>query len=163
MNIGMDDAVARVRRALLAHDHADTITAFPEGTRTAAEAAAAVGCSVAQIAKSIVFRAGASGGEQAVVVITSGANRVDKRLAGEAVGLKLAPAGPEFVLAATGFAAGGVSPVGLLGSPLLVMDEDLLALGRVWAAAGSAQHVFETTAPALLAMTGAAVARIRQA
>jgi prolyl-tRNA editing enzyme YbaK/EbsC (Cys-tRNA(Pro) deacylase) len=154
----MEEAVARVRRALLAHDHADTITAFPDGTRTAADAASAIGCSVAQIAKSIVFRAG----EQAVVVITSGANRVDKRLAGEAVGLKLAPAGPDFVLAATGFAAGGVSPVGLLGAPLLLLDEDLLALDPVWAAAGSAQHVFATTTPALVAMTGATVARVRQ-
>ncbi len=154
----MDDAVARVRRALLAHDHADTIVAFPDGTRTATDAAAAIGCTVAQIAKSIVFRAG----EQAVVVIASGANRVDKRLAGEALDLKLAPAGPEFVLAGTGFAAGGVSPVGLLGSPRLLLDEDLLALDPVWAAAGSPNHVFETTARALLKLTGATVARIRQ-
>lgn len=154
----MEDGVARVRRALLAHGHADTIIAFPDGTRTAADAAAAIGCSVAQIAKSIVFRAG----DVAVLVITSGANRVDKRLAGAAAGLKLAPAGPDFVLAATGFAPGGVSPVGLLGAPLLVLDEDLLALDPVWAAAGSPKHVFATTAPALLGLTGAAVAKVRQ-
>ncbi len=154
----MDDPVARVRQALLAHGHADTIAAFPVGTRTAAEAAAAIGCSVAQIAKSIVFRAG----EQAVVVIASGINRVDKRRAGEAVGLKLAPAAPDFVLTATGFPAGGVSPLGLLGAPSLLLDRDLLALGTVWAAAGSPTHVFETRAEALLAMTGAVVADIRQ-
>ncbi len=154
----MEDGVARVRRALLAHDHADTIIAFPDGTRTAADAAAAIGCSVAQIAKSIVFRAG----DAAVVVITSGANRVDKHLAGAAAGLKLAPAGPDFVLAATGFAPGGVSPVGLQGAPSLLLDEDLLALDPVWAAAGSPKHVFATTTQALLAMTGALVAKIRQ-
>jgi len=158
----VQEAVGRVREALLAHGHADTIVAFPDGTRTAADAAAAVGCDVAQIAKSIVFRSTTKLGEQAVVVITSGANRVDKRRAGEAVGLKLAPAGPDFVLAATGFAPGGVSPVGLLGSPLLLLDEDLLALDPVWAAAGSASHVFRTTAAALQAMTGATVASIRQ-
>src|ERR1700761_2071472 len=102
MSGGGDGSVERVRAALLAVGHADTIRAFPEGTRTAADAAAAVGCSVAQIAKSIVFRSGA----QAVVVVTSGANRVDKRRAGAAVGLKLDPADPQFVLEATGFAAG---------------------------------------------------------
>ena len=154
----MEDAVARVRLALRAHGHADTITAFPYGTRTAADAAAAVGCAVSQIAKSIVFRAG----EQAVVVIASGANRVDKRLAGAAVGLKLAPADPSFVLQATGFAAGGVSPIGLLGSPLLLLDQDLFALEPVWAAAGSPTHVFRTTAKALQQMSGATVTAIRQ-
>ena len=147
-----------MRAALQAHGHADTITCFPDGTRTAADAAAAIGCSVAQIAKSIVFRAG----EQAVVVITSGVNRVDKRLAGEALGLRLAPAAPDFVLAATGFAAGGVAPVGLLGTPLLLLDRDLLALDPVWAAAGSPMHVFETSAPRLVAMTGARVTVVRQ-
>jgi len=155
----VEHAVARVRQALLAHGHPDTIRSFPEGTRTAADAAAAIGCQVAQIAKSIVFRAG----PQAVVVVTSGANRVNKRLAGEAVGLKLAPADPQFVLEATGFVAGGVAPVGIVGSPLLLMDRDLLALDPVWAAAGSPMHVFETRAEALLAMTGAAVIDVRQA
>ena len=154
----MDDPVARVRRALLACGHADTIIAFPAGTRTAADAAAAIGCSVAQIAKSIVFRAG----EQAVVVVASGASRVDKRRAGEAVALKLAAAGPEFVLSATGFAAGGVAPIGLPGASKLVFDRDLLALHPIWAAAGSPQHVFETDAVMLLRMTGAVVADIRQ-
>ncbi|MGA9865227.1 MAG: YbaK/EbsC family protein, partial [Acetobacteraceae bacterium] len=66
-------SVERVRAALRAAGHPDTITVFPAGTRTAAEAAAAVGCTVAQIAKSIVFRAG----QRPAVVITSGANRVD--------------------------------------------------------------------------------------
>lgn len=153
----MDDPVARVRRALLVHGHPDTIRSFPEGTRTAEHAAAAVGCSVAQIAKSIVFRSG----DQAVVVVTSGANRVDKRRAGEAVGLKLAPAGPDFVLAATGFVAGGVAPLGLLGTPLMVMDRDLLSLDPIWAAAGSPMHVFETRAEALVAMCGARIADVR--
>ena len=154
----MDEAVERVRRALTAHGHADTIVAFPEGTRTAEDAAAAVGCSVAQIAKSIVFRAG----DRPVVVITSGANRVDKRRAGAAAGLSLAPAGPDFVLEATGFAAGGVAPVGLLGEPVMVMDQDLLALDPIWAAAGSPKHVFQTGAEAIRAMTGAVVAEVRR-
>jgi len=97
------DAVKRVRAALLAAGHPDSIRTFPAGTRTAADAAAAVGCEVAQIAKSIVFAVQGGG---AAVVIASGANRVDRRLAGAALGVKLVVAAPDFVLAQTGFAAG---------------------------------------------------------
>jgi prolyl-tRNA editing enzyme YbaK/EbsC (Cys-tRNA(Pro) deacylase) len=149
--------VERVRAALLAADHPDTITEFPAGTRTAADAAAAVGCAVAQIAKSIVFRAGA----RAVVVIASGANRVDTVRAEAALGAKLSRADGDWVRATTGFAIGGVAPVGHLAPPLLLLDEDLLALDPIWAAAGSPRHVFRTTAQELRRITGAAVAAVR--
>lgn len=151
-------SVARVRAALLAAGHKDTITEFPAGTRTAADAAAAVGCTVAQIAKSIVFRAG----ERAALVITSGANRVDPARAAAALGVKLTRADAEWVRAATGFAIGGVSPVGHERPPLVLLDEDLLKLDPVWAAAGSPSHVFRTSAAELRRMTGATVAAIRQ-
>jgi prolyl-tRNA editing enzyme YbaK/EbsC (Cys-tRNA(Pro) deacylase) len=149
--------VDRVRAALLAAGHPDTITAFPAGTRTAAEAAAAVGCDVAQIAKSIVFRAGT----QAAVVITSGANRVDAARAEAALGCKLSRADADWVRITTGFAVGGVAPVGHIAPPLLLLDEDLLALDPIWAAAGSPTHVFRTTAAELRRMTGALVAAVR--
>ena len=151
-------SVERVRAALAAAGHPDTITTFPAGTRTAADAAAAVGCTVAQIAKSIVFRAGG----RAAVVITSGANRVDTRRAEAALGVRLARADADWVRETTGFAIGGVSPVGHLAPPLLLLDEDLLALDPVWAAAGSPSHVFRTSAAELRRMTGAAVADVRQ-
>ncbi|MBV8867980.1 MAG: YbaK/EbsC family protein [Acetobacteraceae bacterium] len=151
-------SVERVRAALAAAGHPDTITTFPAGTRTAADAAAAVGCTVAQIAKSIVFRAGG----RAAVVITSGANRVDTRRAEAALGVRLARADADWVRETTGFAIGGVSPVGHLAPPLLLLDEDLLALDPVWAAAGSPSHVFRTSAAELRRMTGAAVAEVRQ-
>ncbi|HJS84312.1 MAG TPA: YbaK/EbsC family protein [Acetobacteraceae bacterium] len=151
-------SVERVRAALRAAGHPDTITEFPVGTRTAADAAAAVGCTVAQIAKSIVFRAGG----RAAVVITSGANRVDIRRAEAALGARLARADADWVRETTGFAIGGVSPVGHLAPPLVLLDEDLLALDPVWAAAGSPSHVFRTSAAELRRMTGAAVARVRQ-
>jgi prolyl-tRNA editing enzyme YbaK/EbsC (Cys-tRNA(Pro) deacylase) len=150
-------SVERVRAALVAAGHPDTITAFPDGTRTAAEAAAAVGCDVAQIAKSIVFRAG----EKAAVIITSGANRVDPARAGAVLGVKLDRADPDWVRLTTGFAVGGVAPVGHLAPPLMLLDEDLLALDPVWAAAGSPRHVFRTTAAELLRMTRAPVAAVR--
>jgi len=150
-------SVQRVRAALLAAGHPDTVVAFPAGTRTAAEAAAAVGCDVSQIAKSIVFRAG----ERAAVVITSGANRVDPARAGAALGVKLARADADWVRNTTGFAIGGVAPVGHMAPPLILLDEDLLALNPIWAAAGSPSHVFRTTAAELLRITGAKPAAIR--
>jgi len=150
-------SVERVRVALLGASHPDTITQFPAGTRTAADAAAAVGCSVAQIAKSIVFRCGM----RAAVVITSGANRVDQVKAEAALGAKLARADADWVRQVTGFAIGGVAPVGHLSPPMLLLDEDLMALDPIWAAAGSPSHVFQTTAVELVRMTGAAVASVR--
>jgi prolyl-tRNA editing enzyme YbaK/EbsC (Cys-tRNA(Pro) deacylase) len=151
--------VERVRVALLAAGHPDTITAFPDGTRTAADAAAAVGCTVAQIAKSIVFRAG----ERAAVIVASGANRVDPARAGTALGVTLARADADWVRLATGFAIGGVAPVGHLAPALILLDEDLLTLDPIWAAAGSPRHVFRTTAADLLRMTGAKAATVKAA
>ncbi|CAH2599547.1 YbaK/EbsC family protein [Rhodovastum atsumiense] len=151
-------SIERVRAALVAAGHPDSITEFPAGTRTAADAAAAVGCTVAQIAKSIVFRAG----DRAVVVIASGANRVDTKKVEAALGVSVRRADADFVRERTGFAIGGVAPVGHLAPPLLVFDRDLLALHPIWAAAGSPSHVFPTEAETLVRITGAVVADIRQ-
>jgi prolyl-tRNA editing enzyme YbaK/EbsC (Cys-tRNA(Pro) deacylase) len=151
-------SVERVRAALLAAGHPDTIIEFPSGTRTAADAAAAIGCSVAQIAKSIVFRAG----DRAVVVIASGANRVDAAKVEAALEVTVRRADADWVRAATGFVIGGVAPVGHIAPPLLLFDEDLLALHPVWAAAGSPSHVFQTEAATLARITGASTANIRE-
>jgi prolyl-tRNA editing enzyme YbaK/EbsC (Cys-tRNA(Pro) deacylase) len=151
-------SVERVRAALAAAGHADSIAAFPEGTRSAAEAAAAVGCEVAQIAKSIVFR----GGERVVLVIASGANRVDTRKVAAATGLAIRRADGEWVRAMTGFAIGGVAPIGHLTPPLVLVDLDLLGLGRIWAAAGSPMHVFETTPAELLRVSGGRTADVKE-
>ena len=151
-------SVARVRAALLAAGHADTISAFPAGTRTAADAAEAVGCTVAQIAKSIVFRAG----DRAVVVIASGANRVDAAKVAAVLGVAVRRADADFIRDQTGFAIGGVAPVGHLAPPLMVFDRDLLALHPIYAAAGSPSHVFRTEAEMLVRITGAPVADVRQ-
>ncbi len=151
-------SVARVRAALLKAGHPDTVAAFPAGTRTAADAAVAVGCTVAQIAKSIVFRAGA----RPAVVITSGVNRVDRQRAEVALGMKLARADAMWVRDVTGFAIGGVAPVGHLTPPVVLLDEDLLALDPIWAAAGSPRHVFRTSASELARLTSARIAPVRQ-
>lgn len=158
MSASSSPSVERVRAALAAAGHPDTIAAFPDGTRSAADAAAAVGCDVAQIAKSIVFRAGA----RAVLVIASGANRVDMAKVATAIGQPIKRAEGVWVRDTTGFAIGGVSPVGHLAPPILLLDADLMALDPVWAAAGSPQHVFRTSPTDLLRMTGARVADIRE-
>ncbi len=155
-------SVERVRAALAAHDHPDTIIAVPDTARTAAGAAEAVGCAVAQIAKSIIFRAIGETPERPVLVITSGANQVDPARVEALLGLKLGRADAEWVRAVTGFAIGGVAPVGHLTPPLILLDEDLLALDPVWAAAGSPRLVFRTSAAALLRLCGAQAARVRQ-
>jgi prolyl-tRNA editing enzyme YbaK/EbsC (Cys-tRNA(Pro) deacylase) len=160
-------SVDRVRAALLAAGHADTIQAFPEGTRSAAEAAAAVGCAVAQIAKSIVFRGVPPGApdpsaDRVVLVVTSGANRVNAIKAACASRLALRRADAEWVREATGFAIGGVSPVGHPVAPVVLVDRDLAAFDRVWAAAGSPTHVFATTPDELLRISGGVWAVVRE-
>jgi len=151
-------SVERVRAALAAAGHADSIAAFPEGTRSAADAAAAVGCEVAQIAKSIIFRSG----ERAVLVIASGANRVDMGKVAAATGLQVKRADGGWVRDVTGFAIGGVAPLGHLSPPVVLVDEDLFAFDRVWAAAGSPMHVFATTPVELLRISGGTKADVKE-
>ena len=113
---------------------------MPAATRTAKEAAEAIGCSVAQIAKSIVFRTEQSG--RAVLVIASGANRVNEHRMSELIGEPIGKATPEFVRESTGFGIGGVPPVGH-GNPLETwIDRDLLQFDIIWAAAGTPFTVF---------------------
>jgi prolyl-tRNA editing enzyme YbaK/EbsC (Cys-tRNA(Pro) deacylase) len=151
-------SVERVRAALLAAGHDDTIDVFPDGTRTAQDAANAVGCTVAQIAKSIVLRAG----EQVVLVVASGANRVDTAKVAALVGQPVKSADGRWIRDVTGFAIGGVSPVGHQSAPRIFIDRDLMVLDPIWAAAGSPRHVFRTSAEALVRMTGGTVADVRE-
>lgn len=152
------NSVDRVRAALLSAGHDDTIAEFPDGTRTAADAAAAVGCMVAQIAKSIVLRAG----DQVVLVIASGANRVDVAKVSALLGVPVKNADARWVRDTTGFAIGGVAPVGHLSAPRVLIDQDLMALDPVWAAAGSPRHAFRTSAGELARMTAGMIADIKE-
>ncbi len=101
---------------------------FDASTRTAADAAAAIGCEVAQIAKSLIFRGGTSG--RAVLIIASGVDRVDEKKAAAAVGEPIARADADFVREATGFAIGGVPPVGHKTKPIVLIEESLLQFRR---------------------------------
>ena len=150
-------SVERVRAALAAKGHDDTVQAFPEGTRSAADAAAAVGCEVAQIAKSIVFR----GGERVVLVIASGANRVDTAKVAAATGLTIKRADGGWVRDVTGFAIGGVAPVAHSEPLTILIDEDLLRWPEIWAAAGHPNTVFKLTPAELVGLTGGRVAAVK--
>lgn len=142
----------RVRAALEATSLDCEIVTLPDSTRTAAEAAAAVGCTVGEIAKSLVFRAG----ERAVVAIMSGDNRLDTGKLAAALGEEVGRADADFVRAATGFAIGGVPPLGHTTPAPVFMDADLFRFERIWAAAGSPFSVFAIE-PARLRDAGGAV------
>lgn len=136
------------------------VVEFEQPTRTSAEAAAAIGCSVAEIAKSIVFRGRQSG--QAVVVVASGDNRVSEAKVAALVGEPLGRADADFVREATGYAIGGVAPIGHAQSVKLLLDEDLQRFETVWAAGGTPFSVFPLTPGQLRGLTGAGWADVRQ-
>ena len=125
---------------------------FPEGVRTAADAARAVGCEVGAICKSLVFVREADGAP--LLVIASGANRVDEA----ALGVRKADAA--FVREVTGAAIGGVPPFGHPAPLETLVDEDLLAYAEVWAAAGTPTHVFPIAPAQLVERTGGRVTRV---
>lgn len=130
------------------------IRQFPEGTRTAEQAAAAVGCELGQIVKSLVFLCDGS----AVLALTSGANRVDTKRLGEVLGGKITRADADGVREATGYAIGGTPPFGHACRLRTVADPALLAYETVWAAAGTPDTVFELTPDELIRASGAVVA-----
>jgi len=132
---------------------------FQESTRTSAEAAARVGCSLGQIVKSLVFRGQVTG--KPVLVLTSGANRVDEAKVGQLFGEPIGRADAEFVRAATGFAIGGVPPLGHSRPIETFIDEDLLQYATIWGAAGTPNAVFELTPEALKKMTNAKVVQVK--
>ena len=125
---------------------------FDASTRTAADAAAAIGCEVAQIAKSLIFRGGTSG--SAVLIIASGVDRIDEKKAAAAIGEPIARADADFVREATGFAIGGVPPVGHKTKPIVLIEESLMQFDEIWAAAGTPNAVFRLTPSDLVELTG---------
>ena len=155
----LKESAKRVQEALAARGCAFEVREFPAGTRTSAEAAA-IGCAIGQIAKSLVFRARESG--RPVLVIASGANRVDEVAVGTLLGEKIGRADADFVRAATGFAIGGVPPLGHREAPVTLIDRDLLAFQEIWAAAGTPNAVFRLKPEDLAAMTGGRIADVKQ-
>lgn len=150
----MSKSVRRVEQAARDLGLAIEIRRMGESTRTAEDAARACGCEVGQIVKSLIFRGRDSGA--LVLLLVSGANRVDAALAAAAAGEPLERADADDVRARTGFAIGGVAPIGHLEAPRIWIDRDLMEHATVWAAAGAPDAVFAVDPRDLAAATAAA-------
>ncbi|MDE2428806.1 MAG: YbaK/EbsC family protein [Burkholderiales bacterium] len=153
----LPDTAQRVAQLLDALGHDQRIVMLPETGKTSAEAAAGLGCSVAEIAKSIVFRR--LHDDAAVMVVASGSNRVDESKVAAIVGA-LGKADARFVKEKIGYAIGGVCPIGHVEKTVMLIDQDLMQYPHVWAAAGHPHAVFRLTPAQLTAMTGAPVADV---
>ena len=147
----VQDALAKLGMTL-------QVVELPASTRTAIEAAQAVGCQVGQIVKSLVFRAAHS--DRPILVVASGANRVNEARLGELLGEPIAKADADFVHLRTGFAIGGVPPLAHAEPLTIFIDQDLLQYDAIWAAAGTPHAVFCLTPAQLVTMTRGKVVQI---
>ncbi len=158
MSRELKPSAEKVRQAVQALGYDFTIVEFDESTRTSADAATAIGCTVAQIAKSLVFKAIES--DSPVLVIASGPNRVDTDLIEAIIGEKIAKADAAFVRDKTGFAIGGIPPVGHINPVRTFIDKDLFIHQEIWAAAGTPNAVFMLTPKDLQELTSGTVTAI---
>jgi prolyl-tRNA editing enzyme YbaK/EbsC (Cys-tRNA(Pro) deacylase) len=154
----LSPSARKVQQALEQAGYTLEVVELPGSTRTAVEAAQAVGCQVGQIVKSLVFKSKRT--ERPILVIASGANRVNEHRIEELIGEPLGKADADFVRLHTGFAIGGVPPVGHASPLLTYIDQDLLQYARVWAAAGTPHAIFELNPADLTTLTGGQVVRI---
>jgi prolyl-tRNA editing enzyme YbaK/EbsC (Cys-tRNA(Pro) deacylase) len=132
---------------------------FSESTRTAQEAADRVSCQLGQIVKSMIFKGQAT--NKAILVLTSGSNRVDEKKISQYAGETVTRADPDFVRMITGFAIGGVPPVGHAQPLETYLDDDLLQYSKVWAAAGTPKAIFELTSSDLVKITHGRIVRVK--
>ena len=130
-----------------------------ESTRTAEEAADRAGCEVGQIVKSLIFQGKSSG--KAILILTSGANRVDVKRIKTHAQEKIGRADPDFVRERTGYAIGGIPPLGHLNSIETYVDEDLLRFEEIWAAAGTPNAIFKMRSSDLEKMTGGVIIQVK--
>jgi prolyl-tRNA editing enzyme YbaK/EbsC (Cys-tRNA(Pro) deacylase) len=158
MSSELSASARKVQDALAAHGVACRVVELPASTRTAREAAQAVGCEVGQIVKSLVFRTRQTG--RPILVVASGANRVNEARLGELASEPIEKADAEFVRQRTGFAIGGVPPIAHAEHLETFVDVDLLQYVEVWAAAGTPHAVFMLTPADLVTITGGQVVAI---
>jgi prolyl-tRNA editing enzyme YbaK/EbsC (Cys-tRNA(Pro) deacylase) len=158
MTAPLSASAQRFQDFLRAQGYAYQVVEMAASTRTAQDAANALGCQVAQIAKSLVFRGATM--IAPILVIASGANRVDEARLAELAGEDITKADATFVQQTTGFAIGGVPPFGHATPARTFVDADLLQFDVVWAAAGSPRAVFQLPAQDLPTLTGGTVTRI---
>ena len=154
----LKSSAQKVQDTLSAHGFSNQVVELDESTRTSAEAAAAIGCEVAQIAKSLIFRTASTG--KPILIIASGSNRVNEKVLTGIVGEKLERPDADFVREQTGFVIGGVPPLGHAHPLETYIDQDLWQYASLWAAAGHPNAVFPLTPDELAAMTGGRVVKV---
>ena len=157
--MSLSSSAQKVQDALIKLGYDYKVVEFDESTRTAQEAADRVGCEVGQIVKSLIFKGKKSG--KAILILTSGANRVDIKKIKAHAEEKIGRADPAYVRERSGFAIGGIPPLGHLNPIETYVDEDLLAYNEVWAAAGTPNAVFKMNPSDLEKMTGGKMIRVK--
>src|SRR5271157_2274100 len=160
MTTVLSTAAQKVQQALIARGFSYQVVELSQTTRSSAEAAQAVGCQVEQIAKSIIFKTRQTA--RPLLVIASGINRVDEHRLSELAGEKVEKPDADFVREKTGFVIGGVPPFAHAQKLETYIDEDLLKLDEIWAAAGTPFAVFKLSPADLPAMTGGRVVAIKK-
>ncbi len=156
----LSQSALKVQQALSQQGLKLEVIELPDSTRTSHEAAQALGCQVGQIAKSIIFKTLSS--HRPILVIASGSNRIDEKVISQKVGEEIGKADAEFARDRTGFAIGGIPPLGHTHRIETLIDQDLLQYAEIWAAAGTPHAVFKLTPADLLRLTGGEVVRVTQ-
>lgn len=159
MSDGLKPSAQKVQQALQARGLTCVVVQMEETTRSAEDAARAVGCEVGQIVKSLIFEGRQS--HQPILVVTSGVNRVNENTLGRHVSEPVKMAGADYVRETTGFAIGGVPPVGHRNQLNTFIDEDLLQYEEIWAAAGTPRAVFKLTPGQLKMITNGKVISVK--
>jgi len=155
----LSSSAQKVQDVLVSRGFNCNVIEFSESTRTAQEAADRAGCSLGQITKSLIFKGLTT--NTPILVLTSGSNRVDEKRISEYAGQPIARADADFVRSVTGFAIGGVPPLGHAQEMETFLDEDLLQYATIWAAAGTPNAIFELAPSDLQKMTGGKVVRVK--
>jgi Cys-tRNA(Pro) deacylase len=159
MRNGLKPSAQKVQQALQAQGLACEVVQMGETTRSAEDAARAVGCKIGQIVKSLIFEGKKS--HQPILVVASGVNRVNEKTLGRHVAEPVKMAGADYVRETTGFAIGGVPPVGHRNRLKTFIDEDLLLYEEIWAAAGTPHAVFKLTPDQLKMITNGTIISVK--
>ncbi|MEI3614026.1 YbaK/EbsC family protein [Pseudogracilibacillus sp. SO30301A] len=159
MSTKLKESAQQFQNKLLGLGYSNQVVELPSSTRTAKEAAEAIGCDVEHIAKSIIFRL--KNTNQALLVVASGKNRINERRISGYVDDKIKNADANFVREKTGFVIGGVPPLGHKEKVITLIDEDLFQYETIWAAAGHPMAVFQLTPDELVTMTGGRVVSVK--
>ena len=155
----LSSSAQKIQDLLLSLGYPYSVVEHAESTRTAQEAADRAGCELGQIVKSLIFRGKTSG--KPILVLTSGANRVDEKLISGYAGETISRADADFVRAVTGYAIGGVPPIGHTEKMETYLDADFLSHQTIWAAAGTPNAIFELRTEDLQKMTGGKIAQVK--